>query len=158
MDYPNKTVQLEGFAEFEEQLLAFGESFRVDSISNQTLVKASLAAMAPVFAQLQVTAPYDPNGKGPIHLRNTVRLDARIPNELDRKSNFVNPTDAAIAVASVKKSAVSLANEFGTKRMAAQPFLREALYGNINAVLDILKVELGSKIPEMAARLAKKRK
>lgn len=158
MDYPNKTVQLEGFAEFEEQLLAFGESFRVDSISNQTLVKASLAAMAPVFAQLQVTAPYDPNGKGPIHLRNTVRLDARIPNELDRKSNFVNPTDGAIAVASVKKSAVSLANEFGTKRMAAQPFLREALYGNINAVLDILKVELGSKIPEMAAKLAKKRK
>lgn len=158
MDYPNKTVQLEGFAEFEEQLLAFGESFRVDSISNQTLVKASLAAMAPVLAQLKVTTPYDPNGKGPIHLRNTVRLDARIPNELDRKSNFVNPTDAAIAVASVKKSAVSLANEFGTKRMAAQPFLREALYGNINAVLDILKVELGSKIPEMAARLAKKRK
>ena len=158
MDYPNKTVQLEGFEEFEEQLLAFGESFRVDSISNQTLVKASLAAMAPVFAQLQVTAPYDPKGKGPIHLRNTVRLDARIPNELDRKSNFVNPTDAAIAVASVKKSAVSLANEFGTKRMAAQPFLRRALYSNINAVLDILKVELGSKIPEMAAKLAKKRK
>lgn len=158
MDYPNKTVQLEGFAEFEEQLIAFGESFRVDSIARQTVVKAALAAMAPVFAQLQVTAPYDPKGKGPIHLRDTVRLDARIPSSYDKKSNFVNETDAAIAVASVKKSAVSLANEFGTKRMAAQPFLRRALDSNINAVLDILKVELGSKIPEMAARLAKKRK
>ena len=160
MDYtPNdRTVQLEGFAEFEAQLLAVGESFRADTLGRQTLVKAAKTAMGPVLAQVIATAPYDQNGKGPIHLRDTARLDARIPSSYDKKSNYVRDGDAAIAVVSVKKSAVSLAQEFGTRKLAAQPFLRRALDSNVEAVLGILKTELGMRIPEMAAKLAKKRK
>jgi hypothetical protein len=96
--------------------------------------------------------------KNPFHMRDTIRLDARIPNERDKRSEYVNETDAAIAVVSVKKSAVSLAQEFGTSKISGKPFLRIALEQNGGEVLTVLKSQLASRIPDYAAKLARKRK
>lgn len=160
MDYVpnNRTVKLEGFAEFEQQLIAMAQGFKADAVARNTLAKAAAIAMQPVYNQVLATAPYDEESTGPIHLRNTTDLKARIPTAQDHKSGYVSETDAAIAVVSVKKSAVSLAQEFGTRRMAAQPFLRRALDSNMDVVLTILKSELSHLIPAYAARLARKRK
>jgi len=154
----NRTIQLEGFAEFEAQLLDMAKGFKADAVARNTLAKAAAVAMQPVYAQVLATAPYDEKSKGPIHLRDTARLDFRIPNSKDKESYYVSDTDAAIAVVSVKKSAVSLANEFGTRKMAAQPFLRRALDSNAENVLTILKSELARIIPEYAAKLSRRRK
>jgi hypothetical protein len=70
----------------------------------------------------------------------------------------VNDTDAVIAVVSVKRSAVSLANEFSTAKMPARPFLRPALDQNVEAVLGLLKTRLATIIPEYALKLSKRRK
>lgn len=156
--YPKTTYTLEGFAEFEQQLLALGEGFRSDLIARNTMVKAVKEAMVPVYNQVIATAPYDEENTGPIHLRDTTRLDARIPNGKDRMSDYVNPTDAVIGVVSVKKSAVSLAQEFGTRKMSAQPFLRIALLQNAETILTKLKSELENWIPAYAAKLAKWKK
>ena len=48
----------------------------------------------------------------------------------------------------LKKSAVSLSQEFGNARTTAQPFLRISLESNIENVLTTLKSQLGQIIPD----------
>jgi len=152
-----QVYKLEGFQEFEDQLRELAKSYRSDTVARRTLVKAAMTAMKPVEDMTRQVAPYDSTSNFPIHLRNTVRLDARIPNGRDKMSDYVSLDDAAIAVVSVKKSAVSLAQEFGTKDLNPQPFLRPSLQRQANSVLSILKSELARIIPEYAASLRRKK-
>lgn len=155
------TFELEGFDEFEQQLKAIAEGFRGDLVARNTLVPSAKIAMESVFNSAQSMAPVGDkprDSNNPFHMRDTIRLDARIPTEKDRRSEYVNETDAAIAVVSVKKSAVSLAQEFSTSRIPAKPFLRPALQNNAGTVLTVLKSQLASRIPDYAAKLARKRK
>lgn len=156
----SKSFKLEGFAEFEQQLRDMAEGFRGDLVARNTLVPSAKAAMGSVFDSAKSKAPVGDKArdeKNPIHMRDTIRLDARIPSGKDRMSEYVNDTDAAIAVVSVKKSAVSLANEFGTSKMAANPFLRPALQQNADVVLTELKSQLAVRIPEYAKKLARRK-
>lgn len=154
--------RIDGLEELESKLSEIMALGRADTIARQTLVKAAKTAMAPVFAEVQSTAPYDGSRardeRNPIHLRDTVKLDARIPNDSDRKSTLVNQTDAAIAVVSVKKSAVSLAQELGTKKLQPQPFLRPALARHKDDVVSAFKEELGNHINQIAAKQARRKK
>jgi HK97 gp10 family phage protein len=154
--------RIEGLAELESKLSELMVLGRADSVARQTLVKAAQEAMQPVLMEVQATAPYDAekprNAKNPIHLRDTVKLTARIPNETDRRSTMINQTDAAIAVVSVKKSAVSLAQELGTKKMAANPFLRPALAKHKDTVVALFKDELKTYINQVAAKQARRKK
>ena len=154
----NRTIKLEGFAEFEEQLLAMAEGFRADTLARRTLALAARDAMQPVEQAAKAMAAYDQNNTENIHMRDTIRTDYRIPNMKDKNSGHVNDTDAVIAVVSVKRSAVSLANEFSTAKMPARPFLRPALDQNVEAVLGLLKTRLATIIPEYALKLSKRRK
>lgn len=157
----SKSFQLEGFAEFEQQLKDMAEGFRGDLVARNTLVPAAKSAMESVLTSAQSKAPVGDkprDSNNPIHMRDTIRLDARIPSEKDKRSEYVNDTDSAIAVVSVKKSAVSLANEFGTSKMPANPFLRPALQENSNAVLTELKSQLAVRITEYAKKLARRKK
>lgn len=154
--------RIEGLAELEDKLSEIMALGRADSIARQTLVKAAKEAMQPVLMEVQATAPYDGSRprdeRNPIHLRDTVKLTARIPNETDRRSTMVNQTDTAIAVVSVKKSAVSLAQELGTKKLTPQPFLRPALAKHKDSVVTIFKDELRMRINEIAAKQARRKK
>ena len=157
----SKSFQLEGFAEFEQQLKDMAEGFRGDLVARNTLVPAAKAAMGSVLDSAKSRAPVGDkprDDKNPIHMRDTIRLDARIPNNKDRMSQYVNDTDSAIAVVSVKKSAVSLANEFGTSKMPAHPFLRPALQENSESVLTELKSQLAVRITDYAKKLARRKK
>lgn len=157
----SKSFQLEGFAEFEQQLREMAEGFRGDLVARNTLTPAAKAAMGSVLESAKARAPVGDkprDAKNPIHMRDTIRLDSRIPNNKDKMSEYVNETDAVIAVVSVKKSAVSLANEFGTSKMSANPFLRPALEQNADTVLTELKSQLAVRIPEYAKKLARRKK
>jgi HK97 gp10 family phage protein len=159
-DYtPNeRTIKLEGFAEFEEQLKAMAQGFRADLVARNTLAKAAGDAMKVAELASRSMAAYDGNNNSGIHMRDTIRTDFRIPNSKDKESYFVNETDAAIAVLSVKRSAVSLANEFGTAKMPAHPFLRKALDQNAETILAVLKERLSILIPAYALKLSRKKK
>jgi len=154
----NISIKTEGFAEFEEQLKAMAEGYRADLVARNTLTKAVKVAMEPVLQTAISLAHYGKNNKSGIHMKETLRLDARIPNQSDHNSAFVKDTDAVIGVVSVKRSAVSLANEFGTAKMPAYPFLIPALERNLTIVLSKLKNELSWLIPAYAAKLNRKRK
>jgi HK97 gp10 family phage protein len=153
--------QLTGFAEFEQQLQEMARDFRGDLVARNTLVPAAKSAMESVLNSAKTKAPVGDkprDEKNPIHMRDTIRLDARIPRENDKRSEYINETDSAIAVVSVKKSAVSLANEFGTSKMPANPFLRPALQENAQTVLTALKSELAQRIVDYAKKLERRRK
>lgn len=160
-DDKNRMIRIEGLEELEAKLSELMEYNRADSAARATIVKAAKIAMAPVADQVKATAPYDPSPrteKSPIHLRDTVRLDARIPTNRDRQSVYVNQSDAAIAVVSVKRSAVSLAQEFGTKNIPAQPFLRRAIEQNAETIVDNFKTNFAQLLTAYANRIAKRRK
>jgi hypothetical protein len=154
----NVTIKTEGFAEFEEQLLAMAEGYRSDLVARNTLTKAVKVAMEPVLQTAIGLAHYGENNYSGIHMRDTLKLEARIPNQSDNRSAFVKDSDAVIGIVSVKRSAVSLANEFGTAKMAARPFLIPALERNLTVILSKLKSELSWLIPAYAAKLNRKRK
>ena len=147
--------RVEGLAELESKLADLMALGKADAVARQTLVKAAKDAMEPVRQEVATTAPVGPGI--PVHLKDTVRLEARIPNQSDRKSTLVQQSDVAIAVVSVKKSAVSLANEFGTSKMAAQPFLRKALALKREDVVAIFKTELQAYISQVASKQRRKK-
>lgn len=154
--------RIEGLEDLESKLSELMALGRADTIARQTLVRAARDAMQPVMQEVQSTAPYDSkkprDERNPIHLRDTVKLSARIPNESDRRSTMVNQTDVAIAVVSVKKSAVSLAQELGTKKLHPQPFLRPALARHKDSVVSAFKDSLAEYINQVAARQARRKK
>lgn len=147
--------RIEGLAELEAKLGDLMALGKADSVARQTLVRAAKDAMEPVYQEVATTAPVGP-GK-PIHLKDTVRLEARIPNTSDRRSTLVQQSDVAIAVVSVKKSAVSLANEFGTSKMAAHPFLRKALASKMDQVVSLFKSDLEDYIRMVASKQQRKK-
>lgn len=150
-------VQLDGFKEFESQIQELAKGYRSDLVARNTLAKAGKVAMQPVYDYMAI-APYDAKGnRTGIHLRDTRRIDSRIPYESDRDSMYVKDTDAVITVVSVKKSAVSLGQEFGTAKMNAQPYLRVSLEATVDQVLSILKSQLGQIIPDYWASLRRRK-
>jgi HK97 gp10 family phage protein len=160
-DGKNRMFRIEGMEELEAKLSELMDANRADSAARATIVKAAKEAMIPVADQVKATAPYDPSPrtkKSPIHLRDTVRLDARIPTRRDQQSIYVNPTDAAIAVVSVKRSAVSLAQEFGTKKIPAQPFLRRAIEQNAETVVNNFKTSFAEYLASYANKMSRRRK
>jgi HK97 gp10 family phage protein len=156
------TWKEEGFAELEQQLAQMVQGFQSDKVVQATVVKAMKRAVEPIKERAISLAPVDNENPRdayrPIHMRDTIKATARIPSDADRESVYTNPTDIAIGFVSVKKSAVSLANEFGTSKRSAKPFLRPALAQETTKAIDILRDELSNIIPAYAARLEKKRK
>lgn len=157
--------KLEGFEELDTTLneLIKEVSSRGENMEFRRILTKSLeAAMKPVENDVRALAPYDANRRpdraNQPHLKNTVRLDFRVPNEKDRRSHYVNESDAAIAVVSVKKSAVSLSQEFGNATTAAQPYLRTSLERNRDKAIEILKSELSVRIEAFTQRIARRKK
>lgn len=152
------TVKTEGFEELEEQVAKIANMYKADKTVQATLAKAVRRALEPVAQQSRAMAPYDElfNTSG-IHLRDTIRVDARIPNNKDQQSAFVHPNDIVIGVLSAKKSAVSLSHEFGNARTSAKFFLRTPFEENLQSIVNTIKYELQDIIPKYAKNLQKRK-
>mgnify|MGYP006298629383 CR=1 FL=1 len=148
-------VEFEGFSEFEEQLVQFANIERADLVVRNTLVKATKVAMQPTLSTAYSLAKLGPPNPDNIHMKETLRIDGRIPTEKDKLSEYVKETDVAIAIVSVKKSAVSLAQEFGTANVSAKPFIRQAFDGNVETVTNIMKNKLAETLPAQLIKLKK---
>ena len=149
------TFSAEGFSEFEDQLMQLADFGRADLVVRNTLTNSIKEALEPVARTATNLAPYDSNNSRYRHLRDTVKVESRIPNNNDKKSYYVSDTDAVIGVVSVSKSAVSLSQEYGNKRVSGKPFLIPAFEQNMQGVISILASELGEAIPKYAAKLGK---
>lgn len=140
----------EGFDDFEALLVQMGEDFGYRETTRNVLTKSakvSMEAIVPVAKQLARANTGT--------MRQSIRVDSRIPNARDKKSSYVDKDDAVIGIVSVRQSAVSLGEEFGTANKAGQPFLRPALEGNQKLVLRRLESALAFTLNAYRARKLK---
>lgn len=154
--------ELSGFAEFEQQIAEMAKGFQVDTVLKNTLAKAAERSMESVYYAAIAYAPYDIDNPRdeyrPIHMRDTLKLTSKLTTPEDRGAPSVGENSVVLARVTVKKSAVSLAQEYGTSRIPARPFLRPALQYGVQNVISDLKSSLAEIIPAYAAKLARKRK
>jgi hypothetical protein len=148
--------RIEGVAELQEQLEAIANSYRADLVVKQTVVKAMKEALVPVASEMLHRAPYDKKNITFPHLKYSVNLDVHLTNERDKQSFFYEEGDFVTGIVSVRRSNVSLAQEFGNPRVSAHPFIRSALSNKVNVVLTIFKTQLEEILPQYWAKLNKK--
>lgn len=154
--------ELSGFADFERQIVALAEGVRMDTVLKQTLAKAAESSMKSVYYAALAYAPYDiANPRDPyrpIHMRDTLKLRSGLTTEEDRQSSLINDNSVVIARVTVKRSAVSLAQEYGTSKIPARPFLRPALQYGAQTVINDLKNDIGDILAQYARKLSRKKK
>lgn len=147
------TVQTEGFDEFYELLVQMGEDFGYRNTTRNVLTPSVKAAMEPVLATAKLLARVDSGA-----MRDSLRVEARIPTERDYMSEYVDANDAVIGAVTVKQSRVSLSEEFGTADKAGKPFLRPALETMQGQVLRRLESLLAFRLSRYQAKQAKAKK
>lgn len=148
---------------------------------SKVLIPAVKEAMKPVLAKAKSDAPFDnsSNHSG-VHLKDSLSIFGRRPTRNDKRSSYVSKTDSVIAMVTTKpipkklkkqttgmqrkeakkfyasKGIVydgrAIANEFGTAKMAAHPFMRPALESQASIVIARLSEILKQKIEQYKAK------
>ena len=140
----------EGFDDFEELLVEMGKEFGYRETTRNVLTKSAKAAMEAIVLPAKQMARADTGT-----MRQSIRVDSRIPNAKDKKSAYVHKDDAVIGIVSVRQSAISLGEEFGTAKKAGHPFLRPALESNQQLVLRRLESALAYTLNAYRSRKMK---
>ena len=115
-------------------------------------------AMKPVLAMAKANAPKDTGA-----LERSLIIEARRPTRRDRRSKYVTETDtviAAVTTASGKKlakmgiesDARAIAQEFGSARNTAHPYLRPALESMAQSTVNLLSGILARRIEQFKAK------
>lgn len=144
------------------------------------LVRSVREAMRPALLAAKAGVPVDTGG-----LRESLRIEARKPTKKDRRSRYITQTDTVIATVTtapgnvlakrkfynyaksykekrdvytvgIRSDARSIAMEFGTAKVAAQPYLRPALESNAPTIVNNLSSLIKIQIEKYKARQAKK--
>jgi len=114
--------------------------------------------MKPVLAMAKANAPKDTGA-----LERSLIIEARRPTRRDRRSKYVTETDtviAAVTTASGKKlakmgiesDARAIAQEFGSARNTAHPYLRPALESMAQSTVNTLSGILARRIEQFKAK------
>lgn len=140
------TIKFTGMEEFAALVDEMKNDFS-EKDSKKILNKSIRLAMQPVLALAKQLAPVDTGA-----LQDSLRIEARKPTTKDKRSVYVHNSDIAIGAittapanamvkkgfADYKQKARAIANEFGTAKMAAHPFMRPALEAAGQSAVDIL--------------------
>lgn len=155
------TIKLEGIGEVDKALKQLEEDFGAKTAQGKVLVPAVREAMRPVLLQAKQNAPEDTGG-----LQRSLVVEARRPTKRDRRSKYVTQTDTVIAAVTtasgkklakmgIKSDARAIAQEFGTARHPAQPYLRPALEANAQNTVNRLSEILARRIQQFRAKMSK---
>ncbi|WP_279047229.1 HK97-gp10 family putative phage morphogenesis protein [Cedecea davisae] len=127
-------MEVKGLKELERQLMALGEK-----VGTQVLREAGRAALEPVLEDMKEHAGYDEAAAGE-HMRDTIKIRS---SSSKAKGNAV----VYLRVGPSKKHFIkALAQEMGTVKQVASPFIRPALDYQKAKVLRILAVEIRDRI------------
>lgn len=137
----------QGFEEFEKLLIQMAEDFGYKETTRNVLVPAVKVALEPVLITAKTLARADTG-----RMRDSIKIEARIPNNNDKKSAYVSKDDAVIGLVSAKQSKISLSEEFGTKEKSGHPFLRPALESNTEIVVRRLSSALAYRLDAYQAK------
>ncbi len=155
------SVTLRGFRELDRALKDLPKA-----TARGVLVRTAVKAMEPMRRKMAELAPYDENdrdGDGR-HLRDTIRTQnvaGKVARKLARRFGTVD-RDAGVVVLTgpAPQGGRALTNaywqEFGTKRMPANAYVRPAADAESDTVFRIVEEELGRQIEKSLSRLAKR--
>lgn len=155
------TIKLEGIGEVDKALKQLEEDFGAKTAQAKVLVPAVREAMRPVLLDARQNAPEDTGD-----LSRSLLVEARRPTKRDRRSKYVTQTDTVIAAVTtasgkklakmgIKSDARAIAQEFGTARHPAQPYLRPALEANAQNTINRLAEILARRIQQYRAKMGK---
>lgn len=124
------TMDVKGLDELERQLIALGEK-----VGTKVLRDAGREALKVVEEDMKQHAGFD-DASSSEHMRDSIKVRAST-----RKGR--GNTVVTLRVGPSKKHYMkALAQEFGTVKQVADPFIRPALDYNVQQVLRILTVEI----------------
>jgi hypothetical protein len=146
------TFKAEGFKELEALLVEMGEDLCYGKTASRVLIPAVKAAMQPVLDTARQMAPYDETNNTSKHLRDTLRLNVRVPTPRDQKSIYIEKDDIVMGLVSVRTDKRGISQEFGNAAVAAQPYLRPALQSQAAKVISILGTFLTYKLNQYKSK------
>jgi len=146
------SATFDGFKELEAVLIEMGDDLCYGKTANKVLLPAIRTAMQPVLQTARQLAPYDEGNNTTPHLRDTLKLNARVPNARDQRSIYSEPNDIAIGIVSARTDKRGISQEFGNKAVAPQPYLRPALESQATRVINILGTFLTYKIQQYKSK------
>ncbi|EDR6116872.1 hypothetical protein GK75_004672 [Salmonella enterica subsp. enterica] len=127
-------MEVTGLDELERQLMALGEK-----VGTKVLRDAGREALKVVEEDMKQHAGYDETSTAQ-HMRDSIKI--RNSNRKSRGSTVVT-----LRVGPSKQHYMkTLAQEFGTVKQVAEPFIRPALDYNVQTVLRVLAVEIRNGI------------
>ncbi|EHU0657295.1 HK97 gp10 family phage protein [Salmonella enterica] len=127
-------MEVTGLDELERQLMALGEK-----VGTKVLRDAGREALKVVEEDMKQHAGYDETSTAQ-HMRDSIKI--RNSNRNSRGSTVVT-----LRVGPSKQHYMkALAQEFGTVKQVAEPFIRPALDYNVQTVLRVLAVEIRNGI------------
>jgi len=152
------TIKLEGIGPIADVLKEISKEIGDKKTQSKILVPAVREAMKPVLAMAKANAPKDTGA-----LERSLIIEARRPTRRDRRSKYVTETDtviAAVTTASGKKlakmgiesDARAIAQEFGSARNTAHPYLRPALESMAQSTVNTLSGILARRIEQFKAK------
>ncbi|QQE44262.1 hypothetical protein EYZ01_09855 [Hafnia alvei] len=131
------TIEVKGLQELEWQLLAMGDK------AVKVLRNAGREALAPVLEDMKAHAGFDDASAGE-HMRDTIKI-----RSTSRMNDDKYLTVITLRVGPSKKHHMkALAQEFGTIKQVAAPFIRPAMDYNKSRILRVLAVELRAGIEQ----------
>ncbi|HGB3118632.1 TPA: HK97-gp10 family putative phage morphogenesis protein [Salmonella enterica subsp. enterica serovar Chailey] len=127
-------MEVTGLDDLERQLMALGEK-----VGTKVLRDAGREALKVVEEDMKQHAGYDETSTAQ-HMRDSIKI--RYSNRKSRGSTVVT-----LRVGPSKQHYMkALAQEFGTVKQVAEPFIRPALDYNVQTVLRVLAVEIRNGI------------
>lgn len=150
------TIRITGAREMEAVLRQLPAA-----IAKQALTKALRHAAQPVLDEARALAPVGQESKGRVRLRHTKRGKITISHYGKLKPSLRIATvpasqtpHSATVVVTVGKAFWGMFVEFGTRFMAARPFLRPAFESKKMDALNRLGKALGEEIEKATKKLA----
>ena len=146
------SIKLEGVGSVHAVFRELADEIGDKKANSKILIPAVREAMKPVLAKARADAPVDTGG-----LKRSLQVEARRPNRKDKRSKYIASTDTVISLVTtapgkklaklgIKSDARAIAQEFGTARNPAHPYLRAALESQSTSVVNNLAGILARRI------------
>ncbi len=138
------SIKLEGVGSVQAVFRELADEIGDKKANSKILIPAVREAMKPVLSKARADTPVDTGG-----LKRSLQVEARRPNRKDKRSKYIASTDTVISLVTtapgkklakmgIKSDARAIAQEFGTARNPAQPYLRAALESQSTSVVNNL--------------------
>ena len=146
------SIKLEGIGNVQAAFQELADEIGDKKANSKILIPAVREAMKPVLAQARLNAPEDTGG-----LKRSLQVEARRPTRKDKNSKYISGTDTVISLVTtapgkklakmgINSDARAVAQEFGSARNPAHPYLRTALESQSQKVVDNLAQILARRI------------